>query len=110
MPDDNNMFANLESLVKLVRGSANSQSFAMINSVMAGTIGMSMHNAVATQHNAQILNSASTTSTCARILSVSSARREDTPPQNKVPPADTSPPGNTKQIGDTTGINENDVQ
>jgi len=36
---------------------------------MTETLSMSMHNAITTQHNAQLVNTAATTSTCARILS-----------------------------------------
>lgn len=82
--DNNNTFTNIEQLLQLVRGSGNSQSLAMLNSVMAETVGMSMYNAVSSQHNAQILNSASTTSTCARILSVKSPEHKDKIPEMSI--------------------------
>lgn len=43
-------------------------SVAMLDPVMAETIGMTMHNAVSAQHNSQMLSSAAVTSTCARML------------------------------------------
>lgn len=82
MPD-NILFTNIADLQQLLKGAANSQAMAILNNVMAETIGMSMHNAVSTQHNAQMLNSAATTSTCARILTVIGV---------KVPPASSTAP------------------
>ncbi|ACL06351.1 hypothetical protein Dalk_4673 [Desulfatibacillum aliphaticivorans] len=51
-------------------GESPPQSMAMINAVMADTMGMALHNAVSTQHHAQMIGGASTTSTCARMLGV----------------------------------------
>lgn len=76
---DNVAFETVADLQKLIRGSSNSQSMALLNSVMVETIGMSMYNAVSTQHNAQMLNSAATTSTCAKILSVIGVKTEAAP-------------------------------
>jgi len=76
---DNVAFETVADLQKLIRGSSNSQSMALLNSVMVETIGMSMYNAVSTQHNAQMLNSAATTSTCAKILSVIGVKTESAP-------------------------------
>ncbi len=86
------MFDNIAELQKLLRGAANSQSIAMLNSVMAETIGMSMHNAVSTQHNAQMLNSAATTSTCAKILSVIGVMPGQPPVPPPAPPTPTPTP------------------
>lgn len=52
-------------------GQAPSHSMAVLDSVMAETLGMHMHNAVTTQHNAKLVGLASVTSTCARILAIS---------------------------------------
>lgn len=76
---DNVVFESVADLQKLIRGSSNSQSMALLNSVMVETIGMSMYNAVSTQHNAQMLNTAATTSTCAKILSVIGAKPDPAP-------------------------------
>jgi hypothetical protein len=76
------MINSLADLQQLLKGTTSSPSLAILNNVMAETIGMSMHNAVTTQHNAQMLNSATTTSTCARILATAEAK----------PPAPLSPP------------------
>jgi hypothetical protein len=67
---DNDVYNSVAGIQQLLKGAADSQSLALLNNVMAETIGMSMHNAVTAQHNAQMLGSATTTSTCARILSV----------------------------------------
>lgn len=85
---DNFMFNAMADVQQLLKGTASSQSMAMLNNVMAETIGMSMHNAVTAQHNAQMLNSATTTSTCAKILSVMGGKTPPPPP----PPPVTTPP------------------
>ena len=51
-------------------GNAPADSFAMLDTVMSETIGMLMHGAVSSQHNAQMIGNASVTATCARILGV----------------------------------------
>ena len=80
--NEQDMFHSLAELQKLLKGSADSQPMAMLNNVMAETLGMSMHNAVNNQHNAQLVNTAATTSTCARILAAS-ARNQPKPPVQK---------------------------
>jgi len=67
------IYTSVADLQKLLMGNSGSQSLAILNNVMAETIGISMHNAVTAQHNAQMLNSATTTSTCARILAMAGA-------------------------------------
>ncbi len=84
------ILSSVTDVQQLLKGTANSQSVAMLNNVMAETIGMSMHNAVTAQHNAQMLNSATTTSTCARILSVMGAKPVPPPPPAPAP-ADAGP-------------------
>lgn len=59
-------------------GHAHSQTTAMLDAVMAETIGMIMHNAVTTQHNGQMIGNASVTATCAKILSVPLAKAPTT--------------------------------
>jgi hypothetical protein len=91
---DNYLFGSIADVQQLLKGTAASQSMAMLNNVMAETIGMSMHNAVTAQHNAQMLNSATTTSTCARILSVIAAKAPlppKPPTPGPVPPAVINP-------------------
>lgn len=73
-------------------GQGSSQSMAMINTVMAETLGMFMHNAVNAQHNSQMIGTASTTSTCARMLGIS----EGIPPDKGSP----GPPGPQGPKGD----------
>ncbi|CAN2040117.1 hypothetical protein GMMP15_1550008 [Candidatus Magnetomoraceae bacterium gMMP-15] len=57
------------SLTTLI-GGAPSQPMAIMNSVMVETLGMAMHNAVNTQHNAQMVSSASTTAVCTKLLNI----------------------------------------
>ena len=59
---------SVEIVNQLVMGSQPSFASAMLSTVMADTLGMSMHNAINQQNNAQTLNTASTTSACSRIL------------------------------------------
>ncbi len=51
-------------------GGSSAQSMAFVNAVMADTLGMTMHNAVSVQHNSQMIGGASTTSACAKMLSI----------------------------------------
>ncbi len=62
-----------------------STSLEMLNLVMTETLGMSMHNAVTAQQNAQMLNTAIITSTCSKILSVIGVKIQPvTPAEPKV--------------------------
>ncbi len=54
--------------IAAVLGHAPAESSAMLDAVMAETLGMSMHNAVTAQHNMQMVSAASVTATCARII------------------------------------------
>jgi hypothetical protein len=49
-------------------GQAAAESFAILDVVMAETLGMGMHNAVSAQHGMQLVSSAAVTATCARML------------------------------------------
>jgi hypothetical protein len=51
-----------------VLGNAPAGSQGLLDTVMAETIGMLLHNAVTAQHNAQMVSSAAVTAACARIL------------------------------------------
>lgn len=86
------MFDSLIELQNLLKGTAGSQSMAMLNNVMAETLGMSMHNAITTQHNAQLVNTAATTSTCARILSAAPRPAPAPAPVVKAPMVPIVPP------------------
>lgn len=59
---------NLEQLTGVLTGPGTSKPISMLSTVMTETLGMSMHNAVSTQHNAQQVNNAAITTACARIL------------------------------------------
>lgn len=86
---------NLKQLQDLLTEREQSKPMAIVSTVMAETLGMSMHNAVTAQHNAQLVNAAATTSTCARILSTAGA--EPTPIPG--PPGPPGPVGSTGSIG-----------
>lgn len=49
-------------------GHAPSATEAMIDAVMAQTVGMAMHNAVTAQQNAQMVANSAVAATCTRIL------------------------------------------
>lgn len=66
------------------------QSIAFIDTVAAETMGMSLHNAVAAQRQAQILNAAAVATTCARLLSVAGGKPAP-PTPSPVPPILTNP-------------------
>lgn len=51
-----------------VVGNAPAQTTAMLDAVMAESIGMAMYNAVTAQHNAQMVSSAAVAAACARML------------------------------------------
>lgn len=51
-------------------GNAAAQSSAMLDALMAETVGMAMYNAVNTQQNAQMIGSAAVTAACARMLKI----------------------------------------
>jgi hypothetical protein len=72
----------------LVNGQAPSQSFGMLDTVMAETLGMAMHNAVMRQQASSTVNTAAVTATCARMLQVQTA--VVLPPLTPIPP---TPPG-----------------
>ncbi len=49
-------------------GTAEAGSKALLDIVMAQTVGMSMHNAVTAQHNDRMVAEAAVAATCARLL------------------------------------------
>ena len=77
--DNREIVNNLENIQALLSVNSVSQPMAMMHAVMVETLGMSMHNAVNTQHHAQQMNNAATTSTCARILATVPTPKPKTP-------------------------------
>ncbi len=76
----------LTQMNSVLVGNSSPQSLAIMNAVMADTMGMAMHNAVSAQHNAQMIGGASATSACARMLGTMSpppAPDKPTPSENK---------------------------
>lgn len=59
---------SVADVVTLNIGEAPSQSSAMLDVVMAETIGMSMYNAVSRQQSSSTVSSAAVTAACAKML------------------------------------------
>ena len=83
-----------ESVIQVHKATADqtpAQSLALLDRVMAETLGMGMHNAITAQRNSQLTASAAITATCARMINsqastVSSASDEDKAGDTPVPP------------------------
>lgn len=82
----------IEALESTV-GSGPSHSMAVLESVMAETMGMHIHNAVTTQHNAKLVSQASTAQTCARILAAMGVLPPISPGSPQVVPGPKGPKG-----------------
>ena len=76
---------SVSQLSTLMIGNSAPQSMGLLDITGAETLGMSMHNAVSTQHNSQISSSAAVTATCAKMLS-SSAFIATSPKEGKATP------------------------
>ena len=80
----------ITQLNSMLVGKSAPQSMAIMSAVMADTMGMALHNAVSTQHHAQMIGGASTTSTCARMLGILAPPADKNGSSNKPePPAPT---------------------
>ena len=90
---------SVNDLRQSLQGGSASPTVAILNNVMAETMGMSMHNAITAQHNAQMIGNASTTSTCARLLSVIGAQMIPGPPGPPGPAGPQGPMGGTGLTG-----------
>lgn len=66
-------------------GYAPAQAMAMLDAVMAETIGMHMHGAVMRQQNAQAIASAAVATSCARILQAQQSPPKAAPPVEPPP-------------------------
>lgn len=71
-------------------GSAASEARSLLDLVSAETLGMSMHNAVTAQQNAQMSTNASVTASCARMLQAQPI--PETPDPKPVTPPVVPPP------------------
>jgi hypothetical protein len=60
-------------------GHSSAESQGLLDTLMAETIGMAMYNAVTSQHNAQMVSTASVTAACARMLKIPSMISPATP-------------------------------
>lgn len=75
---------SVADVVTLANGTAPSQAFAMLDAVMAETLGMAMYNAVSRQQGGGMIGSAAVTAACARMLG--SPFGIAPPPSPPVPP------------------------
>jgi len=68
-------------------GNSASGAMSLLDIVNAETLGMSMHNAVSSQHNSQMSSAAAVTATCAKMLAVSPPSPKSIPePEPDLPP------------------------
>lgn len=74
-------------MVTLMSGQSPSQSFGILDTVMADTLGMAMYNAVNRQQNSSLVGNAAITAACAKMLAVPFPIIPPPPP----PPAGTPP-------------------
>jgi hypothetical protein len=92
MPDgtvNSQIVDSVASVVTLTGGSAPSQAFAMLDTVMIETLGMAMYNAVSRQQGASMLGSAAVTAACAKMLGTPFTTVEPLPPAPKPDPIPT---------------------
>lgn len=87
---------SVSSTIATVLGNAPAQGFGLLDTVMAETVGMMMHNAVTAQQNAQMVGNAAVTATCAKMLQVQppGGKSKKTTPPPFSPPI-FSPPGSS---------------
>ncbi len=88
MPDqyvNDQIVESVADVVTLNIGEAPSQSSAMLDVVMAETIGMSMYNAVSRQQSSSTVSSAAVTAACAKMLQTPFPIIHPRPP---IPPPD----------------------
>jgi hypothetical protein len=75
----------------LVTGQSPSQAFGMLDTVMAETLGMAMHNAVLRQQAGSMVNSAAVTAACAKMLQTPYAVDITPAPPHPTPPPKPDP-------------------
>lgn len=73
-------------------GSAQTNAQAMLNAVMAESLGMAMHNAVMRQQSSSMVSSAATTAACAKMLQSRSGGVPPQPPFMPLVPVPDIPP------------------
>lgn len=81
--------------IATVLGNAPTQGFSLLDTVMAETVGMMMHNAVTAQQNAQMVGSAAVTATCAKMLQAQPASSPGPSPSPPIFSPPVSPSGST---------------
>ena len=82
---------SVQSVRQFTLNDAGSQTLAMLNAAMTESLGIGMFNAVVAQNNAQMMSSAATTSTCARLLSALPAPPPPSPAPTPSPAPAPSP-------------------
>lgn len=72
-PTNDQVVDALATTDALVTGLGPSASMAILDAVMAETIGLAMHNAVSRQQQSSLASSAAITAACARMLATSNS-------------------------------------
>lgn len=81
-----------------VSGAMSEQTTSMVETTLVDTLGLSMHNAVTSQQNAQITTAASITNACARLLQAGApAGAPAASPQEAEPAEPGTPPTQEEQ-------------
>ena len=84
---------SVSDAVATILGNAPSQGFSLLDTVMAETVGMMMHNAVTAQQNAQMIGNAAVTATCAKMLQAQASSSPGPTPSPPIFSPPSSPPG-----------------
>lgn len=84
---------SVSTTISSVLGNAPAEGFALLDTVMAETVGMMMHNAVNAQQNSQMVSNAAVTATCAKMLQVQPPSSSRSSPSSPPLPPIFSPPG-----------------
>lgn len=93
---------SVNSVNTLLAGQSPAHAFAMLDTVMAETLGMAMYNAVNRQQNAGMVNSAAVTAACARMLNAypPAPAPDPAPPPPPPPTVHALPPPTPAPSGD----------
>ena len=86
---------------ELTAGIAAPCSQALVDTVMSETIGMLMHNAVTSQHNAQMVGAAAVTSACGYLLRVAPQTPAQNPKVTKLKPVQPSEGKRSESMANT---------
>lgn len=83
---------SVADVITLTHGTAPSQAFAMLDTVMVETLGMAMYNAVSRQQGSSMIGSAAVTAACAKMLATPFGPAPVLPPLPPLPHVEPLPP------------------